>query len=678
MAKPIITDFTAGELSPRMAGRFDITAYSKGARSLENWVPFLQGGVTTRPGFKYVGTCKANASGVRLIPFIVSDTQSYVIEMGVVSGVGYMRFWHDDAILKSNGNDVTFTSRDNPLLFPYTTMAQINEIQVAQDGKVLYMAQRGFAPRKLTNGSGDTFTLAALTVPLFPSSEYPGCVAIWGGRLWWASTSTYTQRIWASEVWGTNSGYDYYDLHEDVSVTNLVAKDPQAAWTITGTIAEGSAKMTNVWAAYMATLSIGDVVFNACFGENGAATIIAFGVDESGSALADDEFMVSINADSTVTGGFFTVKCNSDNVPEYVEETTTKEVITDANAMDFTIGSDQIEKILWMAPGVNLVVGTATSEWIIPQGVTALEPAAILQTRYGSSPVQGRLFNQSILFFQSGGKRLREYIYLDQNAAYQSPEVTFLSEHILSSTGSTNGIVAMDFSQSWQPMVYCVRYDGTMAVLVYSREYGVSAWCRFVISGTIVSVAVIVDNDGIDNVYVATVRGGVYYIERLDPILAPVYNLDSYSIVTKSTTNTIARFASQTVSIVSGSTVYTATANAQGQITMPVGIQDGTSVGVGLSYTCKGETTRLLKQAQLEPGMSNIKRIINAVFLLLSSYSFEASTDELTWDAVTLTGAYTGDAKVDVSGTHDSDASLSFRQTLPLPVTILAIVPEVI
>lgn len=614
---PIITDFTAGELSPRMAGRNDLALYSKGSTTLENWVPFLQGGVTTRPGLKYIGGCKTNATGVRLYAFNVSDTVGYVLEMGVVSGVGYLRFWYNDALVESTpGVPMEFisTAHDVSVVdFPYVTAAQIAEVQFAQDGPDLYMAHRTFAPRKLSFVSGGTFTIGIPTmtgnsgkIPFQTTGNYPGCVAVWGGRLWWAGTTNQPQTVWASETYCytataiRNVGYNNYFYFDTVSYTIKQAK-AAASWT-------------------------------------------------------------------------------NPNVPEYEDVTTTKDVTIDSNAMQFNLGSDQLEKIMWLAAGKDLIIGCAVSEFIVPAGVTALTPEARLQTRYGSAAFQAHLVNQAVLFVQGGSKRLREYYYQNEDAAYQSPDLTFHAEHIMGT-----GIVGVDFAQSWQPMIYCVRSDGEMAVLVYSRGYEVQAWCRYVIdtahTNKIESVAVIVDNDGNDNVYVSTLRGSVRYIEKLDPLLSPVYNLDSYSIVTKATTNTIARFAGLAVKIVSGATVYDATGAAStGVITMPTGIADGTSVGVGLAYTCYGQTNKVPFQMQTGSGHMQIKRVIAVFLQLLASYAFKlqtSSTDAYPETISLDTSPFTGTHKSPFSGNWDKDGYIVFKQDSPLPATILAISPEV-
>ena len=42
-AAPIITALNAGELSPALEGRVDLSKYSAGCKLLENFVPLIQG-----------------------------------------------------------------------------------------------------------------------------------------------------------------------------------------------------------------------------------------------------------------------------------------------------------------------------------------------------------------------------------------------------------------------------------------------------------------------------------------------------------------------------------------------------------------------------------------------------------------------------------------------------------
>ena len=90
----IVTNFRAGELSPRLEGRIDLDKYNEAAQTLQNMIVFPQGGVTRRPGTFFAGAAK-DGGKVRLINFEFSDEQAYVIELGA----DYMRFFKDGGLL---------------------------------------------------------------------------------------------------------------------------------------------------------------------------------------------------------------------------------------------------------------------------------------------------------------------------------------------------------------------------------------------------------------------------------------------------------------------------------------------------------------------------------------------------------------------------------------------------
>lgn len=52
------TNFTAGELSPRLDGRIDLAKYQNGVTNLENFLVHPHGGVTRRPGTEFIAEVK--------------------------------------------------------------------------------------------------------------------------------------------------------------------------------------------------------------------------------------------------------------------------------------------------------------------------------------------------------------------------------------------------------------------------------------------------------------------------------------------------------------------------------------------------------------------------------------------------------------------------------------------
>jgi hypothetical protein len=53
-----LTNFTGGELSPRLDGRNDLTKYASGCKTLENMIVYPHGSAARRPGTQFVAEVK--------------------------------------------------------------------------------------------------------------------------------------------------------------------------------------------------------------------------------------------------------------------------------------------------------------------------------------------------------------------------------------------------------------------------------------------------------------------------------------------------------------------------------------------------------------------------------------------------------------------------------------------
>lgn len=99
---PVITQrtFTGGEIAPPLYSRCDTTKYATGLRTMRNMFIMRHGGVANRTGTKFVGEIADSSNVARLIEFIFSNDQTYVVE---ISG-GKFRFIN-------NGSYVTETAQ---------------------------------------------------------------------------------------------------------------------------------------------------------------------------------------------------------------------------------------------------------------------------------------------------------------------------------------------------------------------------------------------------------------------------------------------------------------------------------------------------------------------------------------------------------------------------------------
>lgn len=106
----LASNFTGGELSPRLDGRVDITKYKNGLRVCENFTVLPHGGARKRSGTKFVVQQKSPTDTVILVPFQYNVEQSYML----MFGPGYVWFLKDQGIITFSGKTITAITKANP------------------------------------------------------------------------------------------------------------------------------------------------------------------------------------------------------------------------------------------------------------------------------------------------------------------------------------------------------------------------------------------------------------------------------------------------------------------------------------------------------------------------------------------------------------------------------------
>ncbi len=149
----IQTNFTAGELSPRLMGRVDISRYQNGAKCLENALVAIQGGVMRTWGTEFIQACKYADKKVRLIPYVFNRQQAYMVEFG------------DKYIRVFKGAEQTAE-----LVSPYTEnmLAHINYVQGAD---TMFLAHQSLPIHRLRRISDTDWTLAEAPFVVEPFDE---------------------------------------------------------------------------------------------------------------------------------------------------------------------------------------------------------------------------------------------------------------------------------------------------------------------------------------------------------------------------------------------------------------------------------------------------------------------------------------------------------------------------
>ncbi len=184
------------------------------------------------------------------------------------------------------------------------------------------------------------------------------------------------------------------------------------------------------------------------------------------------------------------------------------------DAFIFTlVGSGRQNAIQWMLTKNVTIIGTLGGEHLLgaaneKESLTPTNVTARIKSTYGSQNIQAIAVNEAILFVQRGGRKIREFSNaLTYDAEiYQADDLTVFSNHITESS-----ILGIAFQRTPDPMLWCWRDDGEMAVLSYDRAQNVFSWCRLITSTSagdsdFESVAIIPTGDEEDEIWVSVER----------------------------------------------------------------------------------------------------------------------------------------------------------------------------
>lgn len=145
--------FAGGEIDPKLWGRSDVERYDTALRTMRNFFASRHGAAVSRPGTTYCGVTKdAALRTCRLIPFVYSDTVSYVLEFGH----HYVRFWQNGLQILSGGVPYEVAT-------PYAYV-DLFALKYAQQGGQLTLTHPGYPPAELQlTSTTPTFTYTAIS-----------------------------------------------------------------------------------------------------------------------------------------------------------------------------------------------------------------------------------------------------------------------------------------------------------------------------------------------------------------------------------------------------------------------------------------------------------------------------------------------------------------------------------
>ncbi len=472
------SNFTAGEISPRLLGRGDLRAYGNGASKLRNVFIHPTGGIERRPGLRYIDTA---LGGGRLVAFEFNTEQVYLL---VVT----------DQRIDVYKDSVRIADFATPWTLP-----QLSQLNWVQSADTLFVVHPDVAPRKITRTSHTAWSIETWTFldeqkpaegsdPAVDRIQQPH-------HKFAADELTLTPSATTGSITLTASAAVFDAAHVGLRLRienkELVVTAVASPISVTATVKETLAGITATkdWE------------------------------EQSFSSLHGWPSSICFHQDRLVIGG-------SRDLPNRLWLSKSADLFNfdlgeglDDESIEFAILSDQVNAIRAVFSGRHLQVFTSGAEWMVTgEPLTPENLQLKRQTRIGSvvdRRVPPRDVDGATIFVPRDGSGIREFLFADAEQAYQATDLATTAQHLI------NAPVDQDYDTG-RRLLHVVMGDGTLGTLTVYRAENVNAWSLQETDGAFTSVAVV----GTET-FVLVLRGAEYRIERFDDTLATDSGLDT-------------------------------------------------------------------------------------------------------------------------------------------------------
>ena len=496
------TDFSAGELSPKMYGRFDLAPFYSGHKRIENFIVESVGQATYRNGFNFTEQTAGNNPAF-LWKFELDDSLSFILEFTNLK----LRFYRNNGIVESGGSPVE-------VITPYTT-AQLFDLKFAQNNVDLYIVHPSHNPKKLTYTNPTTWALADHS----PIKES------------FANFQIITGVTQASPAVVTYAGADTYTNGDRVKIT-------------------GVSGMTQ----------LNDEIFTIANVNTGTNTFELSGIDSTGYTTYSSggvlqriietaaPFLSSDNYPSAVT--FYEdrlVYAGSNNLPQtlYFSRSADPDDFTTGTEVDdgieYTVSGDG-NRIQWLR-GTNkfLAIGAFSDVLQATGGIDGVITPDSISIRpsnsYGVADINPLGKNTQIFFMQRNNLVMRSFEFQFESDSYIPIDRNIIADHI-----TKTGVKQISFQEGRPNIIWAVKNNGELIGLTLEESEGVSGWHRHSTDGEFVSVASLPRSVNDNQLWVCvkrTINGtDNYYVEYLNdsinyPVLPDYFTGDKASDLSK-------------------------------------------------------------------------------------------------------------------------------------------------
>lgn len=656
------TNFTSGELDPKLRARTDLQQYYNGMETAQNVVVQPQGGIERRDGTRFITQLPASAAdAVRMVHFEFSVSDSYMLVF-----VDERMYVFKDGVLITDING----SGDDYLDVPKITDSIIGEMCWAQSADTLIITHQSVIPQKIVRGATDaSWTVSDLSFDFIPKFAYT--ISTTSGD----SVGTHDfltvdapdgNIIIEAKTSGTpDTDADIFTGAASDYVNQYINIQPQGRLRIVEKVNDHTLKAvseiplfddTNIEDTNWELESGYEDTWSDNRGWPRTSVFYESRLYFGGSTSRPSTFWGSR------VGSFFDF-----NPGESLDD----------SALEATLDTGRFNAIVDMYAGRNLQLFTTGAEFYVPQTlgdpITPTTLSVQEQTSNGSKPgIRVVNVDGATVFLQRQGKTLSEFLFSDTVNGYVATKISLLSSHLLK-TPVEMAVRNATSTDEGNRLLIVNGDDGSIACYTLLRTQEIIAPTEWTTDGEFISVGV-----DISDTYVVVKRSidgsDVYYVELFDQNLT----LDcATSGTTGSSVSGLSHLEGESIKIIRDGIVEADKTVASGSITLDSAAT--ASYQVGINYTPLVETLPVEPRLASGPIRAFKKRILEINSEHFESYAVTINGEQVAFrqfgeDVLDIpVQPFTGIKRSGPLLGFVNEGKITISQSVPLKMNVLAL-----
>ncbi|MBS7703175.1 hypothetical protein [Chelatococcus asaccharovorans] len=539
--------FASGELDKALHARVDLARYQTGLKICENFVVMVEGGVTRRPGTRFVTPLRKEGERSRLIGFEFSADDNYVL----VFNDGHMR------VMRAGGVVETAPGTPYELAVPFLE-ADLTKLRTAQSADVIFVAWGGkpkvikrFAHTNWTIGDYENergpleiqnvdrakrIRASATSGDITLEADFDVFAAGHVGSIWRLDESNVANvPLFKTNETGLTFGALRRNKGNVYSVVSGSDAGPNTPQHDEGDVSSGNGNVVwrfvhggggfvritgftdarHVSATVISTLP-GDVVApNWTFRWHEPAWSDVKGWPTH--VILHDNRLVWARGNRlwlTKIGDFYTFEITD------LDDSAVTTLLTSPDG--------KIVDIQWMMNAGVIVAGTRSSEWMV-RGADAFDTITVSNVRAvpdgteGSASHTPQLVDGGVVFIGRSRRRLHFAQFDRVGEKIGVDELTLYARHILK-----GGAIGVFYQRDPHRILWIPQENGELVAITFRPDQQVMGWHRHpMVNGAIEDMAIIPSGDASTSELWFTVRRTIKgetrrYVEVMQPFFEPV------------------------------------------------------------------------------------------------------------------------------------------------------------